>query len=216
MNTNNALLVIGAGGHARSVLDIALENGMEIAGCLCPEYPALSRLPGLEEVPIIGRDEDLERLFRQGYRKIFVAIGDNRLREQLYAGVLAIGFEPVNLISRDAHVSRRARLGKGICIMAGAVVHIGCTVGDNTIVNTGSSLDHDCTVGRSCHIAPGTAVSGSVRIGDGTQLGTGCSVIDGVQIGAWSFLGAGSVVVSDIGERVLAYGVPARRIKALD
>ncbi|MCI8622571.1 MAG: acetyltransferase [Provencibacterium sp.] len=212
---SDSLLLIGAGGHARSVLDIALENGQPVAGCLSPDYPTLRSVPGLEEIPIIGTDNDLERLFREGHRKIFVAIGNNRLRGRLYRQALEIGFEPVNLISRYARVSRYARLGRGICVMAGAVINIGCTVSDNVIVNTNSSLDHDCTVGPSCHIAPGTAVSGGVSIGEGVQLGTGCSVIDGVSIGAWSFLGAGSVVVSDIPDHLLAYGVPAKRIQAL-
>jgi UDP-perosamine 4-acetyltransferase len=202
------LIIIGAGGHARSVMDIALQNAdYEIVGCIDP-------VPGdVLGKPVIGSDNDLETFFAGGIRHIFVAIGNNSLRHKLFNYALSIGFEPVNIISRYAAISPHAHLGKGICIMAGAVINVNTIIDDNSIINTCCSIDHDCHIGKSSHIAPGVAFSGTVKSGEGVHIGTGASAIDGITIGDWAYIGAGAVVVKDIPPGVMAYGVPARVIR---
>ena len=212
------LIIIGAGGHARSCTDILLQNGeYDIAGCVDRSYsisdPAFMNI-GDCRIPVIGNDDMLEELFfEKGFRRVFVALGNNKIRKKLYDIVTGIGFSPVNIVSKRAVISPSARLGSGICVMAGAVINVNTVIGNDCIINTNCSLDHDCIVGDHCHIAPGTAVSGTVHIGDTVQLGTGTSVIDGLTIGSGSFIGAGSAVVKNIPENVLAYGVPARIIR---
>lgn len=210
------LLVIGAGGHARSVLDIAMQNGnfTEIS-CIDSTYPSATHVAGIESVQIIGTDFDLEKLYQQGYRNVFIALGDNKLRHKLFDKVCLIGYEPINIISRHAIISPSVKLGKGICVMPGAVVNVNTIIKDNCIINTKSSIDHDCYISESCHIAPGVTLSGNVRVSKGVWIGTGVSVIDKTSIGEWSFIGAGSVIVNDLEPNALFYGVPAKKIKQL-
>lgn len=205
------IIIVGAGGHARSVVDIALQIGeYEIVGCIDP-------VPGdVLGIPVIGSDDDLASLFANGIKHIFVAIGQNRRRHMLFNQAISIGFEPVNIISRQAVLSPRVNLGKGICIMAGAVVNVNTSIGDNCIINTRCSIDHDCHIGMSSHIAPGVALSGTVRAGEGVHIGTGASVIDGISIGDWSYIGCGAAVVNDLPTDIMAYGVPARVIRQLN
>lgn len=208
------VIVIGAGGHARSVIDIILQNReYDIVGCVDSVYPSVKELPGIRGIPIIGNDDNLEELYNSGIKNIIIAIGDNYLRAKLYKKVIDIGFNPVTVISRNAVISPRAVIGKGTCVMPGVVINVNCSIGEDCIVNTNSSLDHDCLIGNHCHIAPGVAVSGTVILGEYVQIGTGASVIDKLTIGSGAFVGAGAVVVKDIPKRVLAYGVPARVVK---
>ena len=208
------LLVIGAGGHARSVIDIILQNGdYEIVGCIDNSYPEMKFLPGMSEIPVVGNDDKLQEFYDQGVNRIFVALGNNRLRAKLYKKAMAIGFEPATVVSRYAVISPRAKIGTGTCVMAGAVVNVNCVIGEDCIINTNCSLDHDCKVGSHCHVAPGCAVSGTVSLGDYVQLGTGTNVIDGISVGEGTFIGAGAAVVKDMPENILAYGVPARFVK---
>jgi UDP-perosamine 4-acetyltransferase len=204
------LVLVGAGGHARSVMDIALQNAdYEIIGCI---DRAAGEVLGK---PVVGKDEDLDDFLVQGIRHIFVAIGDNSLRDRLYDRAISIGFEAVNIISRYAVISPRAQLGKGICIMPGAVINVNTVVEDNCIINTRCSIDHDSHIGKSSHIAPGVTLSGTVNIGNGVHVGTGASLIDKVSIGDWSYIGGGAVVVNDLPSGVMAYGVPAKVIRKL-
>lgn len=208
------VIIIGAGGHARSVMDILLENNeYEIGGCLDPVYPVRTCVERMEDIPIIGTDDELERFYSEGIHSIFVALGNNSLRKKIQQRCLQIGYQPINVISKYARISSRAELGSGICIMAGAVINVNCRIGDGCIINTNCSIDHDCMVGDFAHIAPGVAISGTTSIGEGTHIGTNAAVIDGITIGKWSYIGAGAAVVKDVAEHTLAYGVPARPIK---
>ncbi len=204
------LVVVGAGGHARSVLDIALQNNdFDIVGSVDPK-------PGsVLGIPVIGTDKDLEELYKKGIQNIFIAIGDNLLRQKLFNQAVDIGFNPVNIIHKSAVISPRTTLGNGICVMAGAIINVNTVIEDNCIINTNCSIDHDCLIKRSSHVAPGATISGTVNIGEGVHLGTGVSIIDGITIGDWSYIGGGAAVVNDIPSRVMAFGVPAKVIREI-
>ncbi|MGI6153104.1 MAG: acetyltransferase [Christensenellaceae bacterium] len=203
-------VLIGGGGHARSVMDIALGlSEFEICGIIDTNKAEVLG------ISVIGTDEDLAAIFDSGIRHAFVALGNNSMRHQLYGKLKTIGYELVNIISEYACISGRAQLGEGICVMPGAVINVNTVIGDNCIINTNCCIDHDCKIGESCHIAPGVSMSGTVRVGDGTHIGTGAAVIDGVSIGKWSYIGAGAAVVKDIPDYVMAYGVPAKMVRTI-
>lgn len=203
------VVVIGSGGHAKVVIDILKSDPtVRLAGCT-------TKAPGTEVsgIPVLGDDSVLPRLYEEGIRHAFVAIGDNRLREKLCRETAEAGFGLVNAISPRAYIAESATLGSGIAVMAGAVIHAEAHIGDYAVINTNASVDHECRIGTACHIAPGSALSGNVTVGTGTLLGTGTKVIDGIRIGAWSVVGAGAAVVRDIPDDCTAVGVPARVIK---
>lgn len=208
------LIIIGAGGHARSVIDILLQNSdYKIIGCIDNQYPKIKNVPKMDDIPIIGCDDMLQEIFDSNIKKVFVAIGNNKIRAEIYKHVKQIGYTVIKVISKNAFISSKVQIGNGTCIMAGAVININTQIGENCIINTNCSLDHDCLIGDHCHIAPGVTISGTTSIGDFTQIGTGACIIDGITIGSNSFVGAGASVVKNIPNNVLAYGVPARIIK---
>jgi UDP-perosamine 4-acetyltransferase len=203
------VVLIGGGGHAKVVIEILEAAGtFEIAGCLTGEGSAQSVL----DVPVLGDDSCLPRLYASGIRHAFVAIGSNRLRQRLSGAVSQLGFELVNAISPLAIVSRRARLQNGIAIMPGAVINSCATLGNGCIINTGVTVDHDCVVGDWAHLAPSTALAGNVTVGAGAFLGVGVHVIPEITIGEWSIVGAGAVVIRHLPANVTAVGTPAKVI----
>lgn len=208
------LIVIGAGGHARSVMDIALQNDeYEIVGCIDNCYGSKNVVEGMRQIPIIGNDDMLQDIKNSGIKYCFVALGSNNLREKVTKKVKDLGFVPVNVISKYAVLSSSVTLGTGICIMAGAILNVNVKIGDNCIINTNCSIDHDCAIGENSHIAPGVAMSGTVSVGRNVQVGTGASVIDGMVIENNAFIGAGAAVVKNVSAGMLAYGVPAKEIR---
>ncbi len=215
MPDKTKLLLIGAGAHCHVVIDILLQNNdYEIIGCLDKGYmddPSMK----IYGIPVVGEDNKMQEIFDSGVTSVHIALGDNKLRNKLFDKAIEIGFQPISIISRHAIISPRAVIGRGAIVMPGAVINAGASIGDNCIINTNSSIDHDCVISKSCHIAPGCSLSGNVHVGEGTHIGTGTSVIDKIKIGTWSYIGAGAVVVKDLEERILAYGVPARKIKIL-
>ena len=200
------VLIIGAGGHAKVVVDILLEQKKyEVVGFVDRDSEKEYR-----GIKVIGQDEELSLFYKNGIRKVFVALGSNKIRKKLQIECKNIGFDIINIISSRATISPTVKLGNGIVIMDGAIVHADAVVKDGCIINTNASVDHDCCIDEYTHIAPGTAISGYTAVGRECFIGTGCSIIDGITIGDHVTVGAGGVVVKDIIDSGIAVGIPAK------
>ena len=209
---NSEVVVVGAGGHAKVCIELLQAMGHKIAYCIGgPDSPSTC----LGYQVLVG-DENLPRLYEEGYRQSFVAIGANRIRARIFYELQEIGFEVVNAISPSAVVSPSSEIGRGVAVMANAVINADSKIGDGVIINTGATVDHDVVISDAVHIAPRCALAGSVQVGDRSFLGVGCSVIPEIKIGSDTIVGAGAVVVQDLPSSVVAYGVPARVAKTQD
>lgn len=200
------VVILGGGGHAKVVIDILEQAGeVDIAGFVsAAEQP--DALCGYRR---LGSDDVLVATLRDGIQNAFVAIGDNRRRQDCIGALQRQGFTLINAISPAAVISKYASLARGIAVMPGAVINAGARLDDGVIVNTNASVDHDCVIGACVHIAPGVALAGCVTLGEGVFLGAGTTVIPNIAIGAWTTVGAGAAVVADLPDRVVAVGVPA-------
>lgn len=203
-----AVVMVGAGGHAKVCIELLQAMGETVAYCIAGDDAPAACLG----VPVLAGDDQLARLRAEGYDRVFIAIGANRIRARLGAAATELGYALVNAISPRATVSPSARLGRGVAVMAGAVINADAVIGDLAIINTGATVDHDSIIGASAHIAPQSALAGNVSVGDGSFLGVGSKVIPGMTIGAGATVGAGSVVIRDIASGVTVVGVPAKPI----
>lgn len=204
------LIVIGAGGHAKVLLDVLLAQSCKVLGLVTPDWRvALSPLPG---VPILGDDEAL-----WGYPpdtvQLVNGVGSVDLsgrRRMVFEKFNNAGYHFATVIHASAIISPYSHLGEGVQIMAGAIVQAGSFLGDNTILNTKASLDHDCQIGRHVHIAPGATLSGGIRVDDRVHIGTGAIVIQGLHIAADTIIGAGTLVLKNIPAGAKVIGVPGK------
>jgi sugar O-acyltransferase (sialic acid O-acetyltransferase NeuD family) len=205
---------VGAGGHAKVIVDILQRRGgYEIVGLFDRDL----QLWGSEilGVPVIGGDELLPE-YLDKVRNAFFGIGSissSAHRKRIFEKVVGLGFTPIVAVHPGATISDAAILGDGSVVMPGAVIAPGAKLGKNVIVNTGAVIDHDCEIGDHVHIAPGATLSGAVRVGHGSHVGVGATIIQGVKIGCDSIIGAGAVVIADVTDGVCVVGVPARKIK---
>lgn len=202
------VIILGASGHARSVIDIIMQN---------TEYEVHGLIAGVDEkgfwgISVIGQDSDLQKFYNEGIRCAFVAIGNNAVRRRLVNQLKSIGYQLINVISKHAVISSYARLETGIVVMPGAVINAEAYIGEGSIINTNASVDHDDVIGQYTHIAPGCAISGSTKVGCECFLGTGAKVIDSIVIGDKVTVGAGAVVIQNISKGVKVVGVPAHQI----
>jgi UDP-perosamine 4-acetyltransferase len=205
------VVILGAGGHAKVCLELLRADERYALIGLLDVDPRPRTLLGAE---IIGSDDRLAELSRSGLKHGFVALGDNRARLAAAVRLAQHGIELVNLISPAATVSPSAVLGRGIAIMAGAVINAATRVCDLAIINTRASVDHDGNIGEASHLCPGCTLAGGVTIGRLTLIGTGSTAIPGITVGENSVIGAGSCIVRDIPANSVAFGVPARIVRA--
>ena len=203
---SRAVVVLGAGGHAKVAIEALRAAGWQVAGCTDVDTSP-RQVVGAD---VLGDDDVLQAVREAGVGYAFPALGSNRLRERKGDELRALGFKLANAVSPHAVVSPTVRIGQGVAIFGGAVINADAVIGDFAIINTNASVDHDCEIGRAAHVAPGCALAGCVSVGDRAFVGAGSTAIPGVSIGTDTMIGAGSVVVRDIPDGVTAIGVPAR------
>ncbi len=192
--TKPALILIGAGGHARSCIEVIEQQGYyQIAGLVdLPDQRDAQHLG----YAVIASDDDLPKLAKT-YRYALITVGqiqtaDHRIR--LYQQATQLGFQLPAIIAPTAHVSRYAVIGAGTIVMHGAIVNAGVVIGSNCIVNTRALVEHDARVEDHCHISTGAILNGNVTIGTGSFIGSGCVIKEGILMGKGCLVGMGLAV----------------------
>jgi len=209
------IVIVGSSGHAKVVIDIVEQAGRyRIAGLIDSFRPRGEETLGY---PVLGTEQDLPHLIdAHGVAGLLVAIGDNHAREQVTTDLAALvpGLPCVSAVHPAARIGKASTIGAGTVVMAGAVINPCCTIGSGCIVNTNASLDHDGVMADFSSLAPGVVTGGNCRIGHGAAIGLGAMLRHRIAVGEHSVVGAGSVVLHDVEPYTVAYGNPARRVRA--
>jgi UDP-perosamine 4-acetyltransferase len=212
-----ALVGIGAGGHARVVLEVLqIVGGFDVRGLLDAKPSMVGH--EMHHVSVLGDDSLLPELVSQGVRHFFVgvgSVGDCRPRRRLFENAILAGLEPVNAIHPSAIISPTARLGRGATILARAIVNSYAILGENVLLNTAAIVEHDCILQPHVHVATGAVLASGVRVGAAVHVGAGAVIRQGITIGEEAVIGAGAVVVRDVPPRTVVTGVPARELRAV-
>jgi sugar O-acyltransferase (sialic acid O-acetyltransferase NeuD family) len=207
------VLILGAGGHGRVVLDILTQRGeASVVGFLDNNHEIHDRR--VDGVRVLGAIDDLPAIAQAEHvGGAIIAIGDNGVRRALAAQVDRAGIRLINAIHPSASVAGNVTLGRNVVIAAGVVVCAHCQIGDSAILNTGCIIDHQTMIGAASHICPGVRIAGRVKVESGVFVGTGATVIPRVCLGCECIVGAGAVVIDDVPPLATVVGVPARPVK---
>ena len=190
----NKIILIGGGGHCKSVIDVIEQEGrFQISGIVDkPEFLG-SKILGY---PIIGNDSDLQMLAKK-YKSALITVGQTKSalsRVKLYDLATNVGFEFPSIISPNAYISKHSKIGKGTIVMSNAIVNANVSIGDNCIINSKALIEHDCLISNHCHISTNATINGGVKIGSKCFIGSNVTTKDNITIKEDSFIKAGSLV----------------------
>lgn len=203
------IIIYGAGGHAKVIIDILEQAGTHNIIGLVDDTGSVSALMGYRVSP------NYKEYLELGIMAGLVAIGDNFKRNIIVSKILeeCIDFKFISAIHPSVNKSKDVSIGDGTVIMPGCNINVGSLIGRHCILNTGANVDHDCTIENFASIAPGVTLGGNVIIGEYSAVGLGSSVIQKISIGSNSVVGAGSVVVRDIPSQCIAFGNPCKFVR---
>ena len=207
------VILLGAGGHAKVVLDLLKALDRQVLG-ICDPALAAQGAKTWRGLPVLGDDHAVEPYLPAD---IELANGTgslpgNTLRRRLHEQFTRQGYRFATLVHPNTILGSGVDLGQGGQIMAGVVVQADSRIGENVILNTGTRIDHDCDLGDHVHIAPGTVLSGDVWVEEGSHIGPGATLIQGIRIGQGAVIGAGSTVIKDVPAFHQLTGQPAREV----
>ena len=201
------LIIIGAGGYAKSVLDSIDYYNYQIKGFL-DEFSTVKEHLGH---PILWHS--LDEIDSPEQYFFFIAIGNNQRRKIWFDRLVERKLRLINVVDRSAIISPEAKIGYGCFFGKMSVVNSKAIIGNNCIINTKSLVEHGCTVHDHSNISTNAVINGDVCVGEGTFVGTSSTTIGQITIGSWSTIGAGAVVISNVADNVTVVGVPAKEIK---
>ena len=207
------LILVGGGGHCKSVIDMAESAGYTILGILDKPEVVGKHVFGYE---IIRTDDDMAKY--AGKAVFVVTVGQIKspdLRIKLHKMLAEAKCELATIIASTAYVSKYAIIGEGTVVMHNALVNAVAKVGKGCIINTFANIEHDVEVGDYCHISTGGMVNGDCIVGDRCFIGSQSIIANRITVCRDTIVGTGSVVVKDIPFGCLCYGNPAKAIKKL-
>jgi UDP-perosamine 4-acetyltransferase len=206
----NGLIIIGAGGHARVLVEALRQYRSDILGFVTQDREDASGV--MTGIPRIGNDRDLHARGPAGILLVngVGSVANPDRRRAIYDDFHRAGFAFATVVHPSALVASDVAIGEGTQIMTSCVLQPGVRIGVNAIVNTGAIVDHDTIIGDHAHIAPGVCLSGGIIVGDSAHVGVGATVIQGIRIGDGAVVAAGAVVTADVLAGTTVMGVPAR------
>lgn len=210
LELSRPIIIIGAGGHAKVLIDALKRLGAPILG-ICTKNSAAVH-SGLLGIPTICNDDELKKYSPESVTLVngIGGVKDTSQRREVFSRLKMLGYVFSQVIHPASVISPDAMLGEGVQVMAGAIIQVGVKVAENAIINTKTSVDHDCQIGSHVHLAPGVTICGDVKIGDSVHVGSGATIIQGISLGAHSLIGAGTLVHKNVPAGATVIGVPGK------
>lgn len=195
--------IVGYSGHSYSCLDTAIANNIEVDGYFDIEEKEYNPY----SLKFLGQETSIK------LEKIFIAIGDNKLRQRIFDDLPRICRFDVNLIHPNSNISDKAKINYQVLIQNGSQINALASIGTGVIINTGAIIEHECKIGAFSHVAPGAVLAGNVLVGERSFIGANATIIQGVKIGKDVVIGAGAVIINDVPDNAVVVGNPGKIIK---
>ena len=208
------MLLVGAGGHAREIYDVLLDNSRNcsISISLFEDIVTGNEVKWGTGITMLRSYEEAATLLKSN-PEFILSVGKPKLRQEFFTNLVRIGGSPYSIISNRAFISNNAvSLGEGINIMAFAFVSCNVVLGNGVLVNTGARIHHDCNIGAFTEISPNATITGNCQIGELCSIGASATVLPNIKIGNNVVIGAGCVVTKNVKDGAKLVGVPGRPI----
>ena len=208
-NDMKNLIIVGAGGYAKSVLDSVDHMNFKMIGYLDDIKEKGTDHQGY---PVLGNS--IDNIDKPEQYVYFVAIGNNAKRNAWFNKLKERNLSLINVIDKSALVSHAATIGEGSFIGKLAILNHGCSVGDNCVINTRALIEHGCHIKNHVNVSTNATLNGDVICEEGSFIGSGTVVNGQLTIGVWSLVGSGAVVIKDVRPHTTVVGVPAKEIQS--
>ncbi|WP_406683897.1 NeuD/PglB/VioB family sugar acetyltransferase [Seonamhaeicola sp. MEBiC1930] len=205
------IIIIGASGHAKVIIDIIERRGEYNIIGLIDSFKAIGSK--VFNYRIIGHEKDIPSLKNSyNFESAIIAIGDNWTRKIIFQKIIKIqpDLSYISAIHPDAIIGKNVKIGKGTVIMAGVIINSDAKIGEFCIINTKASLGHDSHLKNYSSLAPNSTIGGNVKIGSCTAICLSASVIQDISIGKHCIIGAGSLIIRDVQDNFKVFGIPGK------
>lgn len=199
------IILVGGGGHALSILEMAPNHDIFLGYCDCNETPTMP-------IKYLGTDEEvISKYSPNDYVILHAVVYTSEVNLNLRAKLIDkfSEYKGANVVADTAVVTNNSKIGEGTVVMHKAVVNH-ATIGKHCTINTGVIVEHGVTIGDNAFLGTSAVVCGDAKIGNNVFIGAGSIIRDGVSICDNAIIGMGAIVTSDITKSGVYVGTPAK------
>lgn len=208
------MLIVGAGGLAKEVLEIFHQQNKLDNIFFYDDITINAPVKLYNRFIILRNIEQVIELFKTDKRFI-IAVGIPSLRYKLYNRFIEVGGEYVSAFSPFAQIGHYGTLlAEGIIVMAGSIITNDVNIGCGCLINSNCTISHDTSIGKFVDISPGVQITGKCNIGEFCNIGTNVTILPRINVGDSVIVGAGAVVTKNVDEGLTVIGIPAARTKS--
>lgn len=183
------LIIIGGGGHARSIYGLLKENKLT-KGLLGYSDFKKSNLP----LKYLGNDQKILDLYKKNKVELILGIGINlSLRTKVINKFKNYNF--LTLIDKKAIISDKSKVKKGCIIFPNASISSNVKINDFSVIHNSAVIEHDVDIGKNSYIGPAAVICGNAMIGKNVLIGANSTMIQDTFVADNCKLGAGSVLI---------------------
>ena len=191
----NKILLVGCGGHAKSVIDIVESSeNWQIGGLVGLEREIGNKVLGYEVLCSDNKLNEMRKLFNFAFVSVG-KIGECTKRNIIFENLNLHNFQIPNLVSRKAYISSHATLDQGSFLGHGVIINSAAKIGSNCIINSNALIEHDVEIGKNCHISTGVIINGGCKIGDNSFIGSGTIIREGIKLPKDTTISAGKCIM---------------------
>ncbi len=188
------ILIIGTGGHAKSITNIVNDiKKFQIIGYIAKNKKEYFN----SNLKVIGTEKNLNSLRKKKINTAIIGVGQihsSKTRRDIFKRLKKLGFQLPVIISKNANVSKKSIIGLGTCVFSNVFINTDVKIGENCIINTGAIIEHDVEIGDNCHVSTGVIINGGVKIGSNVFIGSGSIVSNNISIPKNSFIKMGTCI----------------------
>lgn len=210
MRRIRGLVIFGAGGFGRGVLDV-VEAANQVRG----RYKFLGFIDNdpVPSEPLQRRGERIlgpDAVFEGIDADYLIGIANPGVRRRIDAYAAELGRQAAVAVHPSVTAGANVELAPGTVLTAGVRLASSVALGRHTHANLNATLGHDVVAGDYVTLFPQAAISGNVVLEDAVTIGSSAFVRQGQRVGRGATVGAGAVVVGDVPRDITVIGVPAR------
>jgi sugar O-acyltransferase (sialic acid O-acetyltransferase NeuD family) len=211
MSSEPRMIILGAGGLAIQVLDVAERLGFEGKLTFFDNVNKYPEDPKLVGYPILRTVEEVKKTVQASNCLLVSGIAKPATRKAIHQLFKTEGLSFHTLVAKSAVMGRHeVVIGDGTVILENVSIESTAKIGKGCLLNTGCRLFHGVQTGDFCEIAPGALLLGNVHIGNEVFIGANAIILPGVHIGDQAVIGAGTVVTKNVPAGVLLKGVAGK------
>ena len=163
------LILIGGGGHCKSVIEVAESAGYEIKGILdMPDEVGKDVLPGHK---VIGTDDEIPQYVEEA--TIIASTAHVSKYAELGEGTV---------IMHHAFVNAGAKIGDNCIINTFVNIEHDAEVGNQCHISTGTMVNGECKIGENCFIGSQSVCANCIEIASDIIVGAGSVVRKSIRV----------------------------------